>query len=236
MDIATLLLEYLKELNAKSQKSQRKYLLNKGKKRFINNQKEEQYTEYSVIENHLRRISKSGKDRIFPIDNQTLEEFNIKTGNNVETVELHYGPYSDELTRAYHANALTIGATIYFNTKAYKPETEEGRKTLAHELTHVQQNKQDILEGQKTKVDLEQEAEMAEQIEKYAPEKYREIEFRGKKYKITKKEYDEIMEEIKRGVEEKLENNSMLLPEEDYLRALIKYKEFENRNKLIWQK
>jgi hypothetical protein len=37
-------------------------------------------------------------------------------------------------------------------------------------------------------------------------------------------------------VEEKLENNSMLLPEEDYLRALIKYKEFENRNKLIWQK
>ena len=29
MDIATLLLEYLKELNAKSQKSQRKYLLNK---------------------------------------------------------------------------------------------------------------------------------------------------------------------------------------------------------------
>lgn len=31
MDIATLLLEYLKELNAKSQKSQRKYLLNKGK-------------------------------------------------------------------------------------------------------------------------------------------------------------------------------------------------------------
>ncbi len=236
MDIATLLLEYLKELNAKSQKSQRKYLLNKGKKRFINNQKEEQYTEYSVIENHLRRISKSGKDRIFPIDNQTLEEFNIKTGNNVETVELQYGPYSDELTRAYHANALTIGATIYFNTKAYKPETEEGRKTLAHELTHVQQNKQDILEGQKSIAELEQEAERLEKIEEYDPEKYREIEFRGKKYKVTKKEYDEIMEEIKRGVEEKLENNSMRLSEEEYLRALIKYKEFENRNELIWQK
>lgn len=59
MDIATLLLEYLKELNAKSQKSQRKYLLNKGKKRFINNQKEEQYTEYSVIEKYtLKQSSK----------------------------------------------------------------------------------------------------------------------------------------------------------------------------------
>ena len=33
----------------------------------------------------------------------------------------------------------TIGATIYFTTKAYKPETEDGRKTLAHELIHVQQ-------------------------------------------------------------------------------------------------
>jgi hypothetical protein len=58
----TLLLKYLKELNTISQKSQRKYLLNKGKKRFINNQKEEQYTEYFVIENHLRRISKSGME------------------------------------------------------------------------------------------------------------------------------------------------------------------------------
>ena len=58
----TLLLKYLKELNTISQKSQRKYLLNKGKKRFINNQKEEQYTEYSVIENHLRRISKNGME------------------------------------------------------------------------------------------------------------------------------------------------------------------------------
>ena len=58
----TLLLKYLKELNTISQKSQRKYLLNKGKKGFINNQKEEQYTEYSVTENHLRRISKSGME------------------------------------------------------------------------------------------------------------------------------------------------------------------------------
>lgn len=58
----TLLLKYLKELNTISQKSQRKYLLNKGKKSFINNQKEEQYTEYSVTENHLRRISKSGME------------------------------------------------------------------------------------------------------------------------------------------------------------------------------
>ena len=33
----------------------------------------------------------------------------------------------------------TIGATIYFTTKAYKPEIEDSRKTLAHELIHVQQ-------------------------------------------------------------------------------------------------
>ncbi|MEE0999379.1 MAG: DUF4157 domain-containing protein [Treponemataceae bacterium] len=31
----------------------------------------------------------------------------------------------------------TLGKDIYFRNKAYKPETEEGRKILAHELTHI---------------------------------------------------------------------------------------------------
>ena len=95
---------------------------------------------------------------------------NIETGNNVETVQIHYGPYADELTRSLHTLALTVGADIYFRSKAYKPETEEGRKVLAHELTHVQQSKEDRLEGQRPVVELEKEAEDAEKKVEYITE------------------------------------------------------------------
>ena len=113
--------------------------LRKQKKSCIEKQKDSDFMEYSLVEAHLKRISERNNDRTVPIDIQTLEEFNLKTGSNVEKATILYGAYSDALTRVYHANALTIGATIYFTTKAYKPETEDGRKTLAHELIHVQQ-------------------------------------------------------------------------------------------------
>ena len=108
--------------------------LRKQKKSCIEKQKDSDFMEYSLVEVHLKRISERNNDRTVPIDIQTL-----KTGSNVEKATILYGAYSDALTRVYHANALTIGATIYFNSKAYRPETEEGLKTLAHELIHVQQ-------------------------------------------------------------------------------------------------
>ena len=51
------------------------------------------------------------------------------------------GPYADELARSLHTLALVLGTDIFFRNGAYRPETEEGRKILAHELTHVAQNK-----------------------------------------------------------------------------------------------
>lgn len=210
--------------------------LRKQKKSYIEKQKDSDFMEYSLVEAHLRRISQRNNDRAVPIETTTLNEYNQKTGSNLENVKIMYGAYSDELTRAYHATALTIGATIYFSTKAYKPETEEGRKTLAHELTHVQQNKDDILEGQKSKEELEKEAEQVEKIIEYNPEKYREINFEGKKYKLTEREYRELMDEIRKRVEHQLEYNTMGLSDAEYLKVLIQYQEMERRRELIWQK
>ena len=144
--------------------------LRKQKKSYIEKQKDSDFMEYSLVEAYLRRISQRNNDRAVPIETTTLNEYNLKTGSNLENVKIMYGAYSDELTRAYHATALTIGATIYFSTKAYKPETEEGRKTLAHELTHVHQNKDDIFINHKTKDELESDAEQAEQITNYNPD------------------------------------------------------------------
>lgn len=212
--------------------------LSKKKQYHLFTQKDEYSPGFYLVQNHLQRASKRNinNDRAVPIEMTTLNEYNLKTGSNLENVKIMYGAYSDELTRAYHATALTIGATIYFSTKAYKPETEEGRKTLAHELTHVQQNKDDILEGQKNKEELEKEAEQVEKIIEYNPEKYREINFEGKKYKLTEREYRELMDKIRKRVEQQLEYNTMGLSDAEYLKVLIQYQEMERRRELIWQK
>lgn len=75
-------------------------------------------------------------DRKFPVDRQSLEEFNLNTGSDVEHATIHTGSYADGLARSLNSLALVIGTDIYFRSNAYKPETEEGRKTIAHELTN----------------------------------------------------------------------------------------------------
>ena len=196
--------------------------------------KENSFMEYKLKEKTVSR--NINNDRVFPVDNQTLDEFYNEAEMNLDYAIIHTGSYADELTRSLHTLALTVGADIYFRNKAYKPETEEGRKILAHELTHVQQNKEDILKGQKTIEDLEREAEEVEKTVEYNPNKYREIEYKGKKYKVGIKQYKEIMAEIKNKVEYIAEHNTLGLAEEEYLRFLIAYDNMEKNGEMLWQK
>ena len=72
-------------------------------------------------------------------------------------VVIHTGMYADEYARSFHALALVVGTDIYFRNGAYKLETEEERKTIAHELTHVAQHKNRPLADNRTKDELEAE-------------------------------------------------------------------------------
>ena len=208
--------------------------LDRRKKKTCTTQKESDFMEYSIVEKILYRDRTN--EHVVPISTTTLNEYNQKTGAKLENVELHYGPNSDELARSYHANALTIGAAIYFRNGAYKPETEEGRKTLAHELTHIQQNTEDNLSGQKTVEDLEKEAESMEQIADSIQPKYRYLNYNGRQIKVSEAQYKKLMEQVKEKIEYEIENNTMHLNDEDYLQFLIRYEEMEERGELIWQK
>ena len=208
--------------------------LNKRKYRNGLRQDETDLMEYSVIEKVIYRDKKN--DRVIPIDNLSLNDFNLDLNTNVEKVEIHYGPSSDELARSYHANALTIGSAVYFRNNAYKPETEEGRKTIAHELAHIQQNKEDILEGQRPVEELESEAEAAEKVVEYKPDSIREIIFNGNKYKVTEKQYFQIMKNIKDNVESAVENNALNLNDDDYLKFIIAYNNMQRNGEFVWQK
>ena len=52
---------------------------------------------------------------------------------------MHSGACSEQSARAINAHAYTVGHHIVFGAGRFAPETSEGRRLIAHELTHVVQ-------------------------------------------------------------------------------------------------
>lgn len=60
-------------------------------------------------------------------------------GQDFGTVRIHTDSEAAGLCADVQARAFTVGADIYFATGEFAPDTDDGRKLLAHELTHVVQ-------------------------------------------------------------------------------------------------
>jgi uncharacterized protein DUF4157 len=74
-----------------------------------------------------------------PLDTPTRNLFEPMFGKRFESVRVHTDSTAAESARAVHAQAYTVGSDIVFGAGYYAPETEIGRRLLAHELTHVVQ-------------------------------------------------------------------------------------------------
>lgn len=71
--------------------------------------------------------------------------FEPRFGKNFSHVRLHTDTRANEAAKSIGARAFTLGRDIGFSTGQYAPESNEGRRLLAHELTHVvQQGAADI--------------------------------------------------------------------------------------------
>jgi len=64
-----------------------------------------------------------------------------KFGAPFKGVRIHTDPEAAKLCQSIQAQAFTHGYHIYFNQGKYQPHTTEGMRLLAHELTHVVQQK-----------------------------------------------------------------------------------------------
>ena len=60
-------------------------------------------------------------------------------GRDFSQVRLHTDAQAAEMSSSISAKAFTHGNDIYFNQGQYSPNTSEGQKLVAHELTHVVQ-------------------------------------------------------------------------------------------------
>ena len=71
--------------------------------------------------------------------------FEPRFGADFSHVRVHTGSRADETAKSISAKAFTVGADIAFASGQYSPESGEGQKLLAHELTHVlQQNPREL--------------------------------------------------------------------------------------------
>ncbi len=65
-------------------------------------------------------------------------------------MRVHEGDAAAASAHAVQAKAYTVGNDIVFNRGAYDPDSAAGRHTLAHELTHVVQQRSGPVDGTPT--------------------------------------------------------------------------------------
>jgi hypothetical protein len=76
-----------------------------------------------------------------PLDAGTRAFMEPRFGHDFSRVRVHTDARAAESARSVNALAYTVGRNVVFGTGQYSPGTGEGRKLLAHELTHVVQQK-----------------------------------------------------------------------------------------------
>jgi hypothetical protein len=81
------------------------------------------------------------------IDPTTRAFMESHFGRSFGHVRVHRGPAADASARAVDALAYTTGHHIVFADTQYAPKTSEGRKRLAHELSHVVQQAEGPVDG-----------------------------------------------------------------------------------------
>ena len=84
-----------------------------------------------------RVLSSNGR----PLDSETRRNFETRFGRDFSQVRIHTGAEAATSADSISATAYTVGNQIAFGQGAYQPKTFEGRKLLAHELTHVVQQR-----------------------------------------------------------------------------------------------
>ncbi|MEV5716775.1 DUF4157 domain-containing protein [Amycolatopsis mediterranei] len=76
-----------------------------------------------------------------PLESGTRREMETALGADFGDVRVHEGAEADKAAKDVGAAAFTVGSDIVFSGDRYSPGTSAGRELLAHELTHVRQQR-----------------------------------------------------------------------------------------------
>jgi hypothetical protein len=83
----------------------------------------------------------SARGRGAPLDPGIREQMSSTLGDSFADVRVHHDTLASTLAQSVQARAFTTGADIFFARGEYAPSGAAGRELLAHELTHVVQQR-----------------------------------------------------------------------------------------------
>ena len=100
--------------------------------------------EQSPVKDVLRSSSGS------PLDSPTRSFMEERMGHDFSDVRVHSDGQASQSARSVNAQAYTVGSDIVFQSDKYAPDTDPGKRMLAHELTHVVQQRSGPVDGSPT--------------------------------------------------------------------------------------
>src|SRR4051794_8866021 len=81
------------------------------------------------------------------LDDRTRTDMEARFGEDFSSVRVHTDGHAAESARSVNAHAYTVGSDIVFAGGRFDPGTPSGQRTLAHELTHVVQQRSGPVDG-----------------------------------------------------------------------------------------
>jgi len=160
------------------------------------------------------------KDRVFPLDTVEIQRFRTANNADIENATIHTGPAADEFVRSLNALAVTVAGDIYFRNGAYRPETEEGRMLLAHELTHVSQYEGKRITTAESTAELEQEATNAEAAAVYDDDPVLSFPVGTETVRVRTSQLPKLTHLVASDIEEWITSKKHSVPEQEYLELL----------------
>lgn len=88
-------------------------------------------------------LSSSGQS----LDEPVRQDMEARMGHDFGDVRVHTGDAADKSAKSVSAHAYTVGSNIVFQRGTYDHGSDSGKTLLAHELTHVVQQRNGPVEG-----------------------------------------------------------------------------------------
>lgn len=82
-----------------------------------------------------------------PLDTETRTDMESRLGHDFGDVRVHTDSRAHDSAKAVNAHAYTVGSNVVFQRDKYDTSSAEGRTMLAHELTHVVQQRSGPVDG-----------------------------------------------------------------------------------------
>ncbi len=82
-----------------------------------------------------------------PLEPDVRADMESRLGHDFGDVRVHDDAAANRSASAVHAHAYTVGSNVVFQRDMYNPGSTDGRVMLAHELTHVVQQRSGPVDG-----------------------------------------------------------------------------------------